>query len=254
VLLGEPERTRADLNFSLGPFRVRIHPFFWLVGVLLGPWRSERPDVVKLMLIWMAAFFVSILIHELGHALVMRAYGFRPWITLYGLGGLTARGDLGMYASRRLSARGEILISAAGPAAGFLVAGLVLVLVMLAGHDVMIGFSGGLPRVGWRGDVGSPYLDVLLWYLVTVNIFWGLLNLMPVYPLDGGQIAREILVATSPQEGIRQSLMLSIATAVVLALIGLVKWRQWLLVLLFGYLAWVNYVTLQRYSGRGRPW
>jgi Zn-dependent protease len=184
----------------------------------------------------------------------MRAYGFRPWITLYGLGGLTSRGDLGAYGARPLSAGGEILISAAGPAAGFLLAGLVLVTVMATGHEVVIGFSGGLPNVGWHGVVGSHYLDVLLWYLVTVNIFWGLLNLMPVYPLDGGQITREILVATSPQEGIRQSLMLSIATAVVLALIGLVKWREWLLVLLFGYLAWVNYATLQRYSGRGGSW
>jgi len=255
VLLGEPERTRADLNFSLGPFRVRIHPFFWLIGVLLGPWRSERPDVVKLMLIWMAAFSVSILIHELGHALVMRAYGFRPWITLYGLGGLTSRGDLGMYASRQLSAGGEILISAAGPAAGFSLAGLLLLVVMAAGHDVVIGFSGGLPRVDWAGDVGSPYLDDLLWYLVAVNIYWGLLNLMPVYPLDGGQITREILVATSPQEGIRQSLVLSIATAVVLALIGLMQGRHGIfLALLFGYLAWINYATLQRYSGRGGPW
>jgi len=254
VLLGEPERTRGDLNFSLGPIPVRIHPFFWLIGVLLGPWRSERPDVVKLMLIWMAAFFVSILVHELGHALVMRVYGFRPWITLYGLGGLTSRGHLGSYSSQGLSAWGEVVVSAAGPAAGFLLAGVVLLLVMAAGHDVLAGFSGGLPRVAWDGVVGSRYLDHLLRYLVAVNIYWGLLNLMPVYPLDGGQIAREVLVATSPQEGIRQSLVFSIATAVVLALLALVQWRQWFLVLLFGYLAWINYTALQRYGGRGGPW
>lgn len=255
MLLGEPERTRADLNFSLGPFWVRIHPFFWLVGVLLGPWRSGRPDVVKLMLIWMAAFSVSILIHELGHALVMRAYGFRPWITLYGLGGLTSRGHLNSYASRQLSAGGEVLILAAGPTAGFLVAGLVVVPLLLVGHPIKVVFGDGLPYIQWGAVVGSLYLTELLNYLVMVNVYWGILNLMPVYPLDGGQITREILVATSPQEGIRQSLVLSIATAVVLALIGLMQGRHGIfLALLFGYLAWVNYATLQRYSGRGGSW
>jgi len=254
VLLGEPERTGADLNFSLGPIPVRIHPFFWLIGILFGLGNAQGPDALKLMLIWLIAFFVSILFHELGHAVLMLLYGFRPRITLYGLGGLTSRGEFGGYGSRRISAGGEILISAAGPAAGFLLAGMVTGVAGAAGHDVYFQISGGLPRVGWDGVVGSFYLNVFLRLVVLVNIYWGLLNLMPVYPLDGGQIAREILVATSPREGIRQSLILSIAAAVVLALLGLVQWHRLFLALLFGYLAWVNYSTLQRYSGRGGSW
>jgi stage IV sporulation protein FB len=254
VLLGEPERTRADLNFSLGPIPVRIHPFFWLIGLLFGLQLAEGPNALRLMLVWLIAFFVSILFHELGHALVMLLYGFRPWITLYGLGGLTSRGDLGVYSSRRLSAGAEVLISAAGPAAGFLLAGVIAGMVGLAGYNLNFELSGGLPRVEWDGVVGSVYLNLFLLLVVTVNIYWGLLNLMPVYPLDGGQITREILVATSPREGIRQSLLVSVAAAVVLALLGLVQWRSFFLALLFGYLAWVNYTTLQRYGGRGGSW
>ncbi len=48
-------------------------------------------------------------------------------------------------------------------------------------------------------------------------------NLLPVYPLDGGQIAREILLKFSPAYGIRQSLVLSMSVAVVLAVVGAVQ-------------------------------
>ena len=67
--LGEPSRTQFDLNFSLWRIPVRVHPLFWLAGLLLGPRRADPPAIM----IWMAAFFVGILCHELGHALVMRA-------------------------------------------------------------------------------------------------------------------------------------------------------------------------------------
>ena len=71
------------------------------------------------MLTWIVAVFLSILIHELGHALVMRAYGFRPWITLYGLGG-QASYDLPLCVHvEGIGALAQVLISAAGPAAGF---------------------------------------------------------------------------------------------------------------------------------------
>ena len=50
--------------------------------------------------------------------------------------------------------------------------------------------------------------------MLYVNIFWGLVNLLPVYPLDGGQIARELLELASPADGVRQSLWLSVIAAV----------------------------------------
>ncbi|MGD0882088.1 MAG: hypothetical protein ABSB09_11025, partial [Acidimicrobiales bacterium] len=75
--------------------------------------------------------------------------------------------------------------------------------------------------------------------------------LLPIYPLDGGQIAREVLVQSHPREGIRASLCLSIAAAVAMAVIGLTQWhRDLFVVAMFGYLAYSSYMTLQAYNGR----
>ena len=87
MLLGEPPRTPYDLNFSLFGIPVRVHPLFWLVTLLLG---YELAAMPPRCLTWIIAVFSAILVHEMGHALAMRAYGFQPWITLYGMGGLTA--------------------------------------------------------------------------------------------------------------------------------------------------------------------
>ena len=72
MLLGEPPRTGGDLNFQLFGIPVRVHPLFWLIAVLLGISGDPQPAEI---LLWVVAVFVSILVHELGHALTMRAFG-----------------------------------------------------------------------------------------------------------------------------------------------------------------------------------
>ena len=211
VLLGEPPRTPYDLNFSLLGIPVRVHPLFWLVTVLLGYQSGDAASVLT----WIIAVFVSILVHELGHAVAMRAYGFQPWITLYGLGGLTSYDQ--SYGSRSAGSGslGQILISVAGPVAGFLLAAVLVLGLVLAGH------GGGIIMVGPWGWPIMPYLIAfpnerladLLNDIFYISVLWGVVNLLPIYPLDGGQIAREILLKLSPRDGIRQSLLLSIVAA-----------------------------------------
>ena len=92
MLLGEPAPTQADLHFRLFGFPVRVHPFFWVVSLLLGMGGRDRP-IRSNVLIWVAVVFVSILVHELGHAFMQRYYGGHPWITLYGFGGLASCND-----------------------------------------------------------------------------------------------------------------------------------------------------------------
>ena len=90
----------------------------------------------------------------------------------------------------------HVLISAAGPAAGFLLAAAVCGAVYLSGHGLRCEF--GLPSgfmVGPAEVVGTPLLTVFIAYILFASVAWGLLNLLPVYPLDGGQIAREVLLA-----------------------------------------------------------
>lgn len=251
MFFGEPERTGGDLCFSLFRVPVRVHPFFWIVGLLLG---IREPDPM-LLITWMVAFFLSILVHELGHAAAMRAYGYYPSITLYGMGGLTSFGPARPYGSRSPGFAGRILISAAGPGAGFAVAAILLGAFRLAGYPVvwpqyhrLYGFVFGVVDIG-----GPPVLLHLVNQFLLISIFWGLLNLLPIFPLDGGQIAREIAVKVYPSDGLRLSLMLSLVVAALIAVIALVQWREVWTAAIFGYLAFNSYAMLSAYSGGG-PW
>jgi stage IV sporulation protein FB len=244
MLLGEPPRTQGDLNFRLLGVPVRIHPLFWLVALLLN---YRAPDLPSLLL-WVVAVMVGVLIHEFGHATMMRVYGFYPWITLYGMGGLASYHP-GSYTVRGRSTLAQVLIAAAGPAAGFLAAGLILLGVRAAGYQVAAGFFGGIPVVAFQPLPLTP-LDLFLRYLLQVCVYWGLLNLLPIVPLDGGQIASQMLLAVNPSNGQRQALMLSVVVAVLMAAMSLMRWNDMFLGLLFGYMAYGSYQALQAYSGR----
>ena len=232
MLLGEPPRTAYDLNFSLFGIPIRVHPLFWLVCLLLGYGSGNVASVLT----WVIAVFLSILVHELGHALTMRFYGFRPWITLYGLGGMAAYDQGYGFRSNGSGALGQVLICLAGPFAGFFLAAVLVLGLILVGHtDVAL----------------NAYVIDLLDDMLFICLIWGVVNLLPIYPLDGGQIAREILLKLSPHQGVRWSLLLSMFAGVMMAVVGFALWQSFYVALLFGYLAYTSYATLQAYGGRG---
>mgnify|MGYP000903227682 FL=1 len=244
MFLGEPPRSQADLHFSLFGIPVRVHPLFWFVALFLNYRNLRAPmDVVT----WIAAVFVAVLVHEFGHALTMQTYGLHPWITLYGLGGLTSYDTRLVSQSRGSGSLAQVLISFAGPAAGFLVAGVIVLIAYASGHRVAI--WNLVPVI----DLQNPRLALLVYYFLFISILWGLINLLPVYPLDGGQIAREIFVAITPRNGIRLSLILSVLTAAGMAIYALAAWHSILVAIMFGYLAYGSYQTLLAYSSR-TPW
>jgi len=154
------------LRFRIFGIPVTIEPIFFVLVGFLGI-RRERVDLIAM---WMAVALVSILVHELGHAFAGRRLGLEPAIRLHGMGGQTEWVE-----PRRLRGAQRIGISFAGPAAGFLLAGLVFWAQPL--------FS---QATDWRVQVA--YMD-LLW----VNVVWSILNLLPILPMDGGQIMRAIL-------------------------------------------------------------
>jgi stage IV sporulation protein FB len=254
MFLAEPAPTRFDLHFSMARIPVRIHPFFWLGALLLGANQYvEFRDAV----VWVSVVLVSILVHEFGHAFAFRYYGWDAHVVLHGIGGLAVpegrirqRGRYGR-ANETLS---QVLIAFAGPAAGFLLAGIVLAAVRLSGQRV--GFVWDIVPVRYEG-FGQEGLDDVVSNLLIVNIVWGLLNLCPVFPLDGGRIARELLVLQDPHGGERNSFKLSIAVAVGLAILAGMYWGDMFLAFFFGYFAFINYQALQALSGGyggGRGW
>jgi stage IV sporulation protein FB len=249
-MLGEPARTAYDLKFALFGIPIRVHPLFWLAGLLLGS--SQQPDGPRL-LVWMVAFFLGILCHELGHALVMRSQGCFSWITLYGLGGL-ASCDRSRTTGRYPDSWRQIAVAAAGPLAGFLLAAIVVGAVIASKHAIIVklGAPYGL-RVFTDEVLGSRMIFNFADDLLFVTVVYGILNLLPVYPLDGGQIAREILTMVLGPDGVRVSLILSMTVAACLAVYGGVKLRDPLIGLFFGFHAYSSFATLQSYTNN-RPW
>lgn len=193
-MLAEPARTAYDLNFRIFGFPVRVHPLFWLGAVLLGA--NVLDAGLHFLVIWVAVVFVSILVHELGHALAFRRFGSDSQIVLWVFGGLAIPHTAVGNRWRRIAA------TLAGPAAGFILCGAVYA------SDYLTGW--GAPRNG----LPAAFLCASL---IFVNLVWGLMNLLPVFPLDGGQVSRELCESRWRGRGLRISLQISIATASTLA-------------------------------------
>src|SRR5688572_5303220 len=178
-----PPPTRFDLNFSIAGIRVRVHPMFWLIAILLG---SSSFNLFNVLL-WIFVVFVSILVHELGHAFAFRRFGQDSYIILHFAGGLTVPESSpwgNSYAQVSLTPNQNIFISLAGPFAGFLLVPLVIVTGILLGgtpiFSLLLGFIP-VPSVILPYEMGA--LDRLFSAFIFINIFWGLVNLLPVFPL-----------------------------------------------------------------------
>ncbi|MDX1379143.1 MAG: site-2 protease family protein [Anaerolineales bacterium] len=236
-LLQSPQPTRFDLNFTLAGIPVRVHPLFWVLALFLG---IGSGNIIQI-LIWLGVVFISILVHELGHALAFRRYDVDSYIVLHMMGGLTIPVSTpygGGGAKTAPSPGQQIMISLAGPFAGFVLAGLIVGGVFFSGGAISL-----LPF-----SIFIPFGGQLLWLIVTlflwVNIFWGLVNLLPVFPLDGGQVARNILIQYDPFDGARKSLWLSTITGVVVGLAALYLLGSVYMAILFGFLALQSYQAI----------
>ncbi len=233
--------TPYDLKFRLLGFPIRVSPWFWVVAVMLGA--SLSP---KTMILWVAAVFLGILVHELGHALAMRYYGFQPEITFHAMGGLTSYNSSYQINHRYLSNWEHIIIDAAGPLAGFALFGVIAALLMFIGVNP-IGFLFGDIDDQQRGSLfrflSAPVI-VFLHLEMYICLFWGILNLMPVYPLDGGQITREICTAINPRTGIVQSFQISFVASLVLVGVALLWFDDWFMAAFFGMFAYSSWQAM----------
>lgn len=242
--------TRFDLRFTLFGFPVRVHPLFWVIAILLG----SGSDNLLMIPVWVAAVFISILVHELGHAFAFRRFGQPSSILLHMTGGLTIPESMpwaGGYASVGLTPNQHIFVSLAGPFAGFALAGLVLAVgAALGGTIIFTTLLGFIPFplvvMPYGFGIFNDIFVVFLW----INIFWGIINLLPVYPLDGGHVSRYILIQRDPWNGLRASLWISVITGGILAVVGLVFLGSIYMAFLFGMLAFQSYQMMQGLAGR----
>jgi Zn-dependent protease len=232
------------VRFTLFGIPVEIQPWFWLsIAFLSGAMNARDPEDFKMALIFVLAATFSILVHEFGHALTGRHLGGgRPRVTLWAFGGLASS------EGARFTRWQRCWMIAAGPGAGFALFLLVAVLLSIpfgpadAASLVSRCLFNSAPDLSPETRmffIERPPLFALLRSLLWINFWWGLVNLLPVTPLDGGQIT-EIFV--SPRKRVHQ---IAVVAAVTMALVGALWMHSWYVALLFGYLAWKNLQSIK---------
>lgn len=175
-----------------GNIPISIYPLFWLIAAVIG-WISTYN--VLGTIIWVAVVFVSVLIHEFGHALTAIFFGQKAKIDLVAMGGVTQR------YGKKLKLWQDFIVVLNGPLAGFAL-GLLAFIIK-------------------RNYVSTDSSSVFAYALVVafyVNIFWTLINLVPVQPLDGGKLLGIVLESLFGLRGIKIALFISMVLSVILGL------------------------------------
>ena len=213
---------------------MRVTPWFWLAGVFTG-YSLLRDRHFDLLLVWIACLFVSILIHELGHAIAGRCFGWPSDVILYHFGGVTRFAHQAGFSTGR-----SVVVSFAGPWAGFLLYGVVL--------GVEFYLNKTRPDAGLAARRKDAISLFAIMQLKWINLYWGLVNLLPVLPLDGGHISESLLERYRPRDGALWCLRISTAVGALAAAVVLFD-RPPLPGILFALLAVENFQRLEQYRG-----
>ena len=225
-----------DISFNFFGFPTTIQPFFWLIALLIaalhaGGINDNMPFWLAMLVIGMTGILLSILVHELGHALTFRyLLNTRCMIVLHGFGGMAVPEPY-RRSSGFSGAVAQCFLAFSGPLAGFILAFIAIVLLRVLPDDP------GLATV---------LLHRFLVWVVWVSLIWGIFNLLPIYPMDGGHIAREVFVFLFPHRGVEFSLILSMMIAAFLVALAL-QHGEIFIALLLGFFAYQNY---QEWSAR----
>lgn len=234
------------LRFTIFGIPVVVEPLFWLTMAFLGGGlnalqRNYPADYLGVILFMMAGF-ISVLVHELGHALTgWKRGGGQVWIRLWALGGLA------YHQGGSLDRKNRCMMIFAGPGAGFLLAALSIASLFLIfpapealrrlqyyliypnifHQDMLTIFADNRPIYG--------FLNSMIW----VNVWWSVLNLIPIFPLDGGQLAEQLMKSRKKMHQIGM-----IAGA--LCMLLLMSMESWFGLFIFGFLTYQNYQGYQQ--------
>lgn len=171
-----PPRASSGQGLRVLTFRrvpLYVSPLTLLFAVLIGSTYAQvdasRLPGLDQRQVWLLAgvtalaLLVSLVLHEMGHALVAQRLGFEVLsITVFGFGGLT------QFRPEPQTPRAEALVAAAGPAVNLLV--------------------GGIGWAAYQAVDGQTALGTLLLDVFTLNLALGVFNLAPGLPLDGGRV------------------------------------------------------------------
>lgn len=210
------------MHFVLFNIPVLIHPTFWIFLIFFSD-ILYHPSIETLIIA--SVMFFSLLVHEFGHALTAVYFGKRPTITLEGFGGNAS------YKSGGITAKQQFLITLNGPLL----------------ESMLILISYGLLKSGIFAS--HYYIIYTLYITMYLNIYWCLINLIPVDPLDGGKLLRYFLVKKFGDRGYKISTIIGISSALIAAPL-LYLWGSTFFPILLLFLAFQNYQNLSHYTVR----
>lgn len=206
------------LRFRVFGMPVTVRASFLIIAAIIGFAGVDNPEET---IAWIVIVFVSILIHELGHAMTARSFGSDVAIELNGLGGLTRWNVPG----GEITPGRRATIAAAGSATGLAFGGLVYLVARQFGpYDPLVGF--------------------ILNSTIYVNVFWGLLNWLPIRPLDGGHLLESLMEKVAPVRGDAIAKVIFIATAA--GALAVAIWQRLIFIaFLSGWLLLSEFATRQ---------
>jgi len=209
--LGSVGKTSIDIDFS----------FFILLGFFVI-FQYNPARGIEYALIWIPILFLSVLIHELAHAATISMLGFgASHIILGGMGGVTIN-------QRRARPWQDLLISLSGPAASF---GLMFLSAWVANHTAIA--------------QTDRMLIVLLPAMYWANQWWGIFNLIPVPPLDGGHATREFFrIFLTERNAFIVSIWIAIVCGSGAAVVAFLT-RNFFIAF---YIAWFVYLAFQQWQ------
>jgi len=204
---------------------IRIHLTF--VFLLFVVWSMEAgaqdANTVLHGLALVGIVFGSVVLHELGHALVARGSGIpAKGIILLPIGGVTILDEANAVPDSANAWVRDIRIAAAGPLVNLLIAG-VAVLVLTA---AIPGFS----------VTAKPLLHSSALYrsIVWVNVYLGLFNLLPAYPMDGGRVLRAIFSRRMDMvQATQRAIRIGNVFSILFMMVGILLVNWWLVMIGF---------------------
>ncbi len=226
--------TPFDLHWRLFRIDFRVQPMFWIVNLVFGyfyvqAFRGVDQRIYAYLGLWLLCAFISILVHELGHVITGRIFGQPSNIILHGMGGVA----IGHF--ERLARWQRIAVSAAGPALGLLLFAFVEWGMPPLAKAYEQQFNAQLASNRWYFVIANPMSLPFIHegnqngvpgMLVIMNLIWNLFNLIPIIPLDGGMIMREVACTFAPRQGSRLAYGFSFLIAGSIAFYSLMRmWR-----------------------------
>ena len=209
---------------------VYMTPVFLVIMALLAFQGVNTASQLLVGLLYLPVLFIGILLHELGHAEMSKRLGFgTSEVMFWGLGGLAINRT-----ARRRTPKESIAISLAGPAV-----------------SLLLGAGSAAGLYVWAGGFApSDMFGQFLYLMMSLNLFWAVFNLLPIYPMDGGQATRsalELVMKKRRRDVTRFTGIISLVTLGLAIGFASVLLRPDLFMLFLAlYFGWINVKLIQR--------